>query len=110
VVELEGSQAGELSRGREGPTETEAAALPAAAIVAVNQGRMIEAIRIVREGEPGLGLAAARARVEAHVARDPMLKAQLEQKMKEARGRLVRWVLVIDVLLVAAVVWYLFGR
>jgi hypothetical protein len=90
--------------------EQDAPTLPAAAIVAVNQGRLIEAVRIVRESEPGLGLAAARERVDAYVGRDPMLKAQLDQRTKAARGRLIRWVLLIDLVLVAGVVYYLFLR
>lgn len=86
------------------------AALPAAAIVALNRGKAIEAIKLVREAEPGLGLAAAKARVDAYVGRDPMLKAQLEQQVKAARNRLIRWVVVIDILLFAALGWYFFLR
>jgi ribosomal protein L7/L12 len=85
-------------------------ALPAAAIVALNRGRVIEAIKLAREAEPGLGLAGAKARVDAYLGRDPMLKAQLEQRAKAARNRLIRWIVVIDVLLFAALGWYFFLR
>ena len=85
-------------------------ALPAAAIVALNRGQAIEAIKLVREAEPGLGLAAAKSRVDAYIGRDPMLKAQLEQQVKAARNRLIRWVVVIDILLFAALGWYFFLR
>lgn len=91
-------------------SEEDVPPLPAAAIVAVNQGRLIEAIRIIRESEPGLGLAGAKVRVDAHLRRDPLLKAQLEEKMKDARARLIRWMVVIYVALGAAVVYYLFLR
>ena len=86
------------------------ATLPAAAIVALNRGRVIEAIKLVRDSEPGLGLAAAKARVDAYVARDPMLKSQVEQQVKASRSRLVRWVIIFDVLLFAALAWYFFMR
>ena len=82
--------------------------LPAAAIVAVNQGRLIDAIRIIRESEPGLGLAGAKARVDAYIARDPMLKAQHERQRSLARGKLVKAVLLIDLLLAVVLVWYFF--
>jgi ribosomal protein L7/L12 len=85
-------------------------ALPAAAIVAINQGRMIEAIRIVRESVPGLGLKEAKDLVEAYAGRDPMLKAQLEQRRADARRKLIKTFLIIDLLLVAGILWYFFGR
>ena len=85
-------------------------ALPAAAIVAINQGRMIEAIRIVRESMPGLGLKEAKDLVEDYAGRDPMLKAQLEQRRADARRKLIKAFLVIDLLLVAGILWYFFGR
>ena len=85
-------------------------ALPAAAIVAINQGRMIDAIRIVRESVPGLGLKEAKDLVEDYAGRDPMLKAQLEQRRADARRKLIKTFLVIDLLLVAGILWYFFGR
>jgi hypothetical protein len=92
------------------PERDDAPAMPAAAIVAINQGKVIEAIRIVREAAPGLGLKDAKERVEAYIARDPMLKWQHEQQRRLARGKLVKAVLLIDLLLAAAIVWYFFGR
>jgi ribosomal protein L7/L12 len=86
------------------------ATLPAAAIVALNRGQVIEAIKLVRESEPGLGLAGAKAKVDAYVARDPMLKAQVEQQVKASRSRLVRWVIIFDILLFAGLAWYFFLR
>ena len=90
--------------------EQDPAPLPAAAIVALNRGHVIEAIKRVREAEPGLGLAAAKARVDAYLGRDPMLKAQFDQQGRAARSRLIRWVVVIDILLFAALGWYFFLR
>jgi len=84
--------------------------LPAAAVVAINRGRLIEAIRITREAEEGLGLAEAKERVEAYVAKDPMLKARIDLQQAETKRRLVRWVIVIDVAIVAVLAWYFFLR
>jgi ribosomal protein L7/L12 len=91
-------------------TAQDEATLPAAAIVALNRGQVIEAIKLVRESEPGLGLAGAKAKVDAYVARDPMLKAQVEQQVKASRSRLVRWVIIFDILLFAGLAWYFFLR
>jgi len=84
--------------------------LPAAAVVAINRGRLIEAIRITREAEEGLGLAGAKERVEAYVAKDPMLKARIDLQQAETKRRLVRWVIVIDVAIVVVLAWYFFLR
>jgi ribosomal protein L7/L12 len=91
------------------PTQDEAT-LPAAAIVALNRGQVIEAIKLVRQSEPGLGLAGAKAQVDAYVARDPMLKVQVEQQVKASRSRLVRWVIIVDILLFAGLAGYFFLR
>lgn len=47
--------------------------LPSAALAALQQGRKIEAIKIVRELE-SIGLKEAKDRVEQYVANDPRLK------------------------------------
>jgi hypothetical protein len=90
------------------PDQDEAPEMPAAAIVAINQGKVIEAIRFVREASPGLGLKDAKDRVDAYIARDPMLKAQHERQRSLARGKLVKAVLLIDLLLAVLLVWYFF--
>jgi ribosomal protein L7/L12 len=92
------------------PDRDDVPVLPAAAVVAVNQGRMIEAIKIVRESVPGLGLKEAKDLVEGYAGRDPVLKAQLAQRRAEARRRLIKAVLIIDLLLAAGILWYFFGR
>lgn len=83
--------------------------LPAAAAAALSTGRMIDAIKYVREAE-GLGLMEAKQRVEAHIARDPVLKVQIAEQQARTKRKLVQWFLVIDALLVVAAIWYFFGR
>ena len=83
--------------------------LPAAAAAALSTGHMIDAIKHVREAE-GLGLMEAKQRVEAYIRQHPGLAAQFAEQQANMKRRLIGWVLVIDVLLVAAVVWYFFVR
>jgi ribosomal protein L7/L12 len=83
--------------------------LPAAAAAAVSTGHMVDAIKYVREAE-GLGLMEAKQRVDAYVARDPVLKAQIAEQQSQMRRRLIKWALVVDVLLIIAFAWYFFGR
>ena len=70
---------------------------------------MVEAIKYVRQAE-GLGLMEAKQRVEAHVARDPVLKVQIAEQQARTKRKLIQWFLVIDALLLVAVIWYYFGR
>ncbi len=83
--------------------------LPAAAAAALSTGHLIEAIKQVRAAE-GIGLMEAKLRIEAHVNRNPALKAQFAEQQQSMKRRVIRWVLVIDVLLFAAVAWYFLFR
>lgn len=89
--------------------ESEERPLPAAAAAALSTGRMVDAIKYVREAE-GLGLMEAKQRVDAYVASDPILKTQLAEQQARMRRGLIKWVLIIDLVLVVAVLWYFFGR
>jgi ribosomal protein L7/L12 len=83
--------------------------LPAAAAAALSIGRKVDAIKYLREAE-GLGLMEAKQRVDAYVERDPILKAQFAEQRARMKRRLIQWGLIIDVLLIAAILWYFFGR
>lgn len=83
--------------------------LPAAAAAALSLGRMVDAIKYVRESE-GLSLLEAKLRVEAQLRRNPALKAQLDEQQKQFRRRIVQWAIVIDVILIAAVFWWFLAR
>jgi hypothetical protein len=92
------------------PDETEAdRPLPAAAAAALSLGRMVDAIKHVRAAE-GLGLMEAKLRVEAHVRQSPALTAQLEEQQARMKRRVIRWAIVIDAIIIAAVLWWFFGR
>jgi hypothetical protein len=76
------------------------------AVTLINEGRTVEAIKVIREAE-GLGLREAKQRVDAYIAGEPLLRAQIELRQRAARRKFFLWFLVIDVVIVAAVVYWL---
>lgn len=80
--------------------------LPLEAVTLLNEGRYVEAIKAVRQAERS-GLKEAKARVDAHVDREPILKAQLELRRRAARRKFFFWFLVVDVLIVAGAIYWL---
>jgi ribosomal protein L7/L12 len=81
--------------------------LPTAAHLALQDGKPIEAIKLVREAET-LDLVAAKRRVDSAVADDVRLQERVTLAQRAARKKLIFWVLVIDAALVAGVLyWFL---
>ncbi len=78
--------------------------LPKAAIEALWQGNVIEAIRIVRQ-ERNIGLKEAKDVVDAYIASQPALKKKMDQVLATARQRFIRWL--IGFLVLAAGIAYL---
>jgi hypothetical protein len=83
--------------------------LPSPAAAAARAGRVVEAIRLVREAEGG-DLAQAKSRVDAYVASDPALARRIAERQKEFRKQLIGWVLVIDAVVAAAALAWWFSR
>lgn len=83
--------------------------LPAAALLALDEGRLIEAIKIVRESER-LDLTAAKARVDACVAADPRLQERMQQAQRDRRRALIKWALMVDAVLLAGILYWFFRR
>lgn len=83
--------------------------LPVEAVTLLNEGRVIEAIKSVRQSE-GLGLKEAKGRVDAYLSREPLLRAQLELKQRAVRRKFFFWFLVVDVLIAAAAIYWLYYR
>jgi hypothetical protein len=83
--------------------------IPLEAVTLLNEGQVVEAIKVVREAE-GLGLRDAKERVDAHIAGEPLLRAQLELQRSAARRKFFLWFLAIDVIVVAAVIYWLNTR
>jgi large subunit ribosomal protein L7/L12 len=83
--------------------------LPASATLAISRGSKIDAIKELRAAT-GLGLREAKEQVEAYIAARPILKAQFEQQATDAKRRLYRWVAVVDIVILAGILWWIFGR
>ena len=82
--------------------------LPLEAQTLLTEGRLKEAIRAVRDAED-LGHRAARKRVDAHLAREPLLGVQIEAQ-RSARRRFFFWLFLVDALIIAAVIYWFFFR
>jgi hypothetical protein len=83
--------------------------LPLEAVTLLNEGRVIEAIKVVRKAE-GLGLKDAKDRVDAHIAQDPILRVQIETQQRAARRKFFLWFLLVDLAITAAIIYWFFYR
>lgn len=83
--------------------------LPLEASTLLAEGRVAEAIKSLRDTE-GSSQKEARGRVDAYLSREPLIKAQLELRQRAARRRFFLWFLVIDIVIAAAVIYWLFYR
>jgi hypothetical protein len=76
--------------------------LPPEAVAALNAGRRIDAIRIVRERQ-GIDLEEARELVDGYVAVHPEIGVQLEQQRALGRRNWLAWVVFLGLLALFAV-------
>jgi hypothetical protein len=81
--------------------------LPMEAQALLGDGRITEAVKSVRASH-NLGPKDAKDWVDAHIASEPLLRAQLEAHRKEARRKLFYLILAIDAVVAAALIWYFF--
>jgi ribosomal protein L7/L12 len=79
--------------------------LSTAALVALQRGNKIEAIKLLRH-EQGLGLKDAKDLLEAHLAADPALASAFASAQAQASSRFLRWVVLIGA---AAIAIYFFA-
>jgi hypothetical protein len=79
--------------------------LPPEPATLLTEGRMIEAIKVLRNSN-GIGLKEAKDWVEWHVAQDPMLRVQLETLQRARRRKFFLWFLLVDALIAAGVIYY----
>lgn len=84
--------------------ESKSVTLPPDAIAALVEGTRIEAIKLTRAAL-SLDLKTAKDRVDAYVARDPILKQQFAERHAADVRSFWRWVVVI-LLFIAFVSWY----
>ncbi|MGH8264772.1 MAG: hypothetical protein ACRET4_14940 [Steroidobacteraceae bacterium] len=83
--------------------------LPAAAEAALTAGRYIEAIKVLRTTEQ-LDLTQAKQRLDAYLTQNPDLRVRMERTSREMRGKIIKWVLVLDGIIVLVVLYWFFGR
>lgn len=83
--------------------------LPLEAVTLLTEGKIIEAIKVVRQAE-SLGLKEAKDRVDAHIAQDPMLRVQIEAQQREGRRKFFFWFLLVDLALAAGLIYWFFYR
>jgi len=79
--------------------------LPFEAVALLGEGKLSEAIKSLRQTE-GLSRREARRRIDAHFARDPMLRVQIETRQRERRRSLFFWFLLVDLTIVAGFVYW----
>jgi len=80
--------------------------LPPEPATLLAEGRVAEAVRALRDSQ-GLGTREAKKWIDAHIADDPMLRVQLESQKRSWGRKVFFWVLAIDVIAVAAIIYYL---
>ncbi|HEX5646350.1 MAG TPA: hypothetical protein VFX56_05220 [Nitrospira sp.] len=78
--------------------------LPKAAVDALWQGNVIEAIQVVRQ-ERNIGLKESRNVVDAYIASQPALNKKMDKVLATAQRRFIRWL--IGFLILAAGITYL---
>jgi hypothetical protein len=81
--------------------------LPPEPATLLNEGRVHEAVKSLRESH-NLGAREARRWIDSHINDDPMLRVQLETQRRARRRRFFLWLLPIDILLAAGIIYYLF--
>jgi hypothetical protein len=79
--------------------------LPPGAVSLLGEGRILDAVKSVRASH-NLGLREARDWVDAFIASEPLLRAQLEARRKVVRRRLFFVILAFDAVVAAALIWY----
>jgi hypothetical protein len=83
--------------------------LPPEPATLLTEGRLNDAVKVLRETQ-GIGLRQARAWIEWHIDQEPMLRVQLETLQSARRRQFFLWFLVVDAVITAAIVYYLFYR
>ena len=81
--------------------------LPPEPATLLTEGKVHEAVEALRRSN-GMRSREARKWVEWHIAADPMLAAQLEAQKRARRRKIFFWVILIDILIVAGIIYYLF--
>lgn len=103
----EAVERGEYAAPAPGGASASDGKLPLEALMALKKGDKIGAIKIVRTAF-GLGLKEAKDRVDASIAGDPALRAEMESVVQRGRPGRLLWILLIFA--VAGLVFYFTRR
>lgn len=80
-------------------------ALPPEPAALLNEGRLIEAVKILRRSH-GLDLKQAKDWIDSHIDDNPALRVQLETRQKAVRRKVFFWFLLVDGIVIAAIIYY----
>jgi hypothetical protein len=83
--------------------------LPLEAVALLGEGRLPEAVKSLQQSE-GISRREARRRIDAHFARDPMLRVQIETQRRASRRRFFFWFLLVDLVITAGIIYWFFYR
>jgi hypothetical protein len=83
--------------------------LPLETVTLLQEGEVAAAIKSLRQAE-ALDLRQARSRVDTYLAREPLLRAQLELRQRAKRRKIFLWFLAIDLAIAAGVIYWLAYR
>jgi len=75
----------------------------------LGEGKLKDALKALRQSE-GISRREARQRIDAHLVRDPMLRVQIETLEREARRKFFLWFFLVDLVIVAGVIYWFFYR
>ena len=82
--------------------------LPMEPATLLTEGKLIEAIKVLRKSYPNLSLREAKDWVDTHLADNPVLRVQIETQMRAQRRWFFFWFLVIDAIIAAAIIYWFF--
>ena len=83
--------------------------LPVEPATLLTEGKLAEAVEVLRRSH-GLRRREARAWIDWHLSDDPILQAQIQSQERARRRRIFFWVYLIDILIAAGIIYYLFYR
>jgi hypothetical protein len=78
--------------------------LPQEAVTRLNEGRPVDAVKALRETRD-LTLKQAMEWIESHVADNPIMRAQLEARQRDARLKVYGWI-VLALAVIGSAIYY----
>ena len=102
---VERHAAGEPALMSQAPLSADNDAMPLAAVSALQNGKLIEAVRRVRQAR-GIGLKDAKEAVERYLASEPLIRSRFDAANAESRRTALLWAIALA-LVIGLVTYYL---